>query len=253
MPSGASEAAVQTPTSPDVPPASPLPPQAAAEGAPLTLEARALACERGERLLFADLDLRLASGAMLQVEGHNGSGKTSLLRILCGLAQPLEGRVLWCGKDIRRHRHDYLNHVAYLGHANGIKGELTPLENLRIAQGLGHPDPQVSATEALERVGLADFDDAPCHTLSAGQRRRVALAHLLAVRTPLWVLDEPFTSLDRRGVAMVEGLLRGHLDRGGMAVVTTHHPMDLGGHPVTLLNLSAGEVPAEVDAAGVQA
>jgi len=206
---------------------------------PPLLEARDLACERGERLLFEGLNLRLEGGAMLQVEGHNGSGKTSLLRILCGLAQPTEGEVLWCGESTRKCRQEYLANTSYQGHLGGIKGEYSPLENLQVARGLGIPTPGMSREDALDRVGLTDFDDQPCHSLSAGQKRRVALARLLATHTPLWVLDEPFTSLDVEGVALVEGMLREHLDRGGMALITTHHPVDMGDHQVTKLRLGA--------------
>lgn len=202
------------------------------------LEARGLACERGERLLFSSLDLRVEPGAMLQVEGRNGSGKTSLLRILCGLAQPSDGEVYWCGQSTRRRRTEFLAETSYLAHHNGIKGEFTPLENLALVRDLGTPT-VVSSEDALDRVGLTDFDDQPCHSLSAGQKRRVALACLLTAHTRLWVLDEPFTSLDVHGVALVEGMLRDHLGQGGLAVVTTHHPVDLGGHPVELLRLGA--------------
>lgn len=206
---------------------------------PPLLEARGLACERGERLLFSDLELRLEGGSMLQVEGPNGSGKTSLLRILCGLAQPTEGDVYWCGQSTRRHRLEYLANSTYQGHHNGIKGEFTPLENLHVARGLGMPTADVSSEDALHRVGLGDFDDQPCHSLSAGQKRRVSLARLLATHTPLWVLDEPFTSLDVAGVALVENMLREHLDRGGLAVITTHHPVNMGSHRVTKIRLGA--------------
>lgn len=213
-------------------------PQALPESAALpALEARGLTCERGERLLFSGLDLAVDHGQMIQLEGPNGSGKTSLLRILCGLAQPIEGEIFWNGQSTRRQRLEFLANVTYLSHHNGIKGELTPLENLRIARGLGIPSPHNSIDDALEQVGLLDFDDQPCHSLSAGQKRRVALAQLLTNDSPLWVLDEPFTSLDVKGVALVEGMLRKHLDDGGLAIVTTHHPVDMGEHTVTKLRL----------------
>jgi len=201
------------------------------------LEARALTCERGERLLFSELDLAVDHGQMIQLEGANGSGKTSLLRILCGLAQPIDGEIFWNGVSTRKQRLEFLANVAYLGHFNAIKGELTPLENLAISRGLGIPSETTSADDALEQVGLLDFDDQPCHSLSAGQKRRVSLARLLTTRSPLWVLDEPFTSLDVDGVALVEDMLRSHLDDGGLAIVTTHHPVDMGQHQVTKLRL----------------
>jgi len=204
---------------------------------PPALEARGLTCERGERLLFSDLDLAVDHGQMIQLEGPNGSGKTSLLRILCGLAQPIDGEVYWNGQSTRKQRLEFLANVTYLSHQNGIKGELTPVENLRIARGLGMPSAHISIDDALQQVGMLDFDDQPCHSLSAGQKRRVALAQLLTNDSPLWVLDEPFTSLDVAGVALVEGMLRQHLDDGGLAIVTTHHPVDMGSHSITKLRL----------------
>ena len=214
-------------------------PQAQPESSasPPALQACGLTCERGERLLFNALDLTVDHGQMIQIEGPNGSGKTSLLRILCGLAQPLEGEVLWNGQSTRRQRLEFLANVTYLSHQNGIKGELTPVENLRIVRGLGIPSTHATIGNALEQVGMLDFDDQPCHSLSAGQKRRVALAQLLTNHSPLWVLDEPFTSLDVKGVALVERMLRQHLDDGGLAIVTTHHPVKMGGHPITRLRL----------------
>ena len=211
------------------------PPESAAS--PPALQARALTCERGERLLFSKLDLAVDHGQMIQLEGANGSGKTSLLRILCGLAQPIDGEIYWNGQSTRKQRLEFLANVTYLSHQNGIKGELTPVENLHIARGLGIPSEHTGIDDALERVGLLDFDDQPCHSLSAGQKRRVALAQLLTNNRPLWVLDEPFTSLDVKGMALVEGMLREHLDGGGLAIVTTHHPVDMGEHRVTKLRL----------------
>ena len=204
---------------------------------PLALEARGLTCERGERLLFSELNLAVDHGQMIQLEGANGSGKTSLLRILCGLAQPIDGEIYWNGTSTRKQRLEFLANVAYLSHYNGIKGELTPVENLVISRNLGVPARGNSIDDALEQVGLLDFDDQPCNSLSAGQKRRVSLARLLATDSPLWILDEPFTSLDVSGVALVEGMLRAHLGAGGLAIVTTHHPVDMTGHKVIKLRL----------------
>jgi len=203
------------------------------------LEACSLSCERGDRLLFTHLNFSLSSGAMVQVEGRNGAGKTSLLRILCGLAQSGTGTVQWRGRDIHRWRPEFLSEVLYLGHHHGVKGLLTPEENLRVAQGLCVVHPTVGITEALRQVGLAHFYDQPCQSLSAGQRRRVALARLLTTRATLWILDEPFTSLDRAGVRMVEAMLHTHLAAGGAAVITTHHPVQMDSYPVQGVNLDS--------------
>ncbi len=203
----------------------------------LHLEAIDLECVRSDRQLFTGLNLSLRPGNLIQIEGPNGSGKTSLLRILCGLTSPAQGEVRWCGQDIRAARPEYMAEVAYLGHSPGIKGDLTPRENLAIARGLAGANSAVSVDEALERLEMTDFDEQPVRTLSAGQRRRVALARLLATRATVWILDEPFTALDRGGVRLVEEMLAEHLVSGGMAVLTTHHPVGIAEAHVTRLEL----------------
>ncbi len=191
------------------------------------LAAENLACERGDRLLFSGLNINLSAGNLMLVEGPNGSGKTSLLRILCGLAQPSGGVVRWRGEEINRARERFRAELLYLGHNHGVKGDLTPYENLQIARDLSGHVAAVTLDEALDYAGLAGFEDVPARTLSAGQRRRVALARLLVTSARLWVLDEPFTALDARGVLLVEKMLGRHLQQGGMAVVSTHHPVSV--------------------------
>ena len=188
------------------------------------LEARGLECVRGDRRLFADLDLTLARSEMLYLAGANGSGKTSLLRILCGLLLPTKGEVRWQNQPIRQLREDYHRCLVYLGHLNALKDELTSQENLQISASLGGAILRDSqAREALEVFGVAHCADLPAKMLSQGQRRRVALSRLAAsMRTPLWILDEPFAALDVRALAQVERLLLEHSAAGGMAVVTTH-------------------------------
>jgi heme exporter protein A len=200
-------------------------------------EAVGLECIRGDRLLFSDLSLSLIPGTLLQVEGLNGCGKTSLLRILCGLALPSQGEVRWHGQAIRKVRPEFMAEVAYIGHNHGIKGDLTPVENLRIACGLGRPSSINTIEAALHCVGLGDFSNVPARTLSAGQRRRVALGRLLATRAQLWVLDEPLASLDIKGTAMMEEILSEHLLQGGMAVVTTHQPLSMAPGQLSRLEL----------------
>lgn len=189
------------------------------------LVAQHLQCIRDDRVLFTDLNFSLTNGQLLQVEGPNGSGKTSLLRILCGLALPAEGTVLWNGHDIRVQSADYWANLAYIGHAPGIKADLTPLENLAMARTLAAAATTVSLTAALAHVGLDGFEDVPTRTLSAGQQRRVAMARLLVNSLPLWILDEPFTALDQNAIVMIENLLATHAQRGGMAIFTSHHAL----------------------------
>ena len=189
------------------------------------LQTVALACERDLRLLFENLDLRLASGEMMQISGPNGSGKTSLLRLLSGLMHPTAGQVLLNGKPLDEQRAELARNLLWIGHAAGIKDLLTPEENLSWLCALHHPASREAIWQALAAVGLRGFEDVPCHTLSAGQRRRVALARLYLDSPPLWILDEPFTALDKQGVAQLEEHLAGHCERGGMVVLTTHHTL----------------------------
>ncbi len=210
---------------------------AAADG-PL-LEGCGLACIRDDRLLFERLDFRLHPGQTLLIEGTNGSGKTSLLHILCGIRQPDEGEVRWNGENIERLGADYHEAMSYLGHRDGIKLDLSPRENLEMARALGAANPDISADEALDRVNLYGFEDVPARTLSAGQKRRVALARLFMIRARLWVMDEPLTSLDRAGIAMVEDMVKAHIEQGGMAVMTSHHDMHLDEERLCRIDLSS--------------
>jgi heme exporter protein A len=186
-------------------------------------EARSLCCIRDDRVLFESLDFQINPGQALVLEGRNGSGKTSLLRILCGIRLPESGQLLWEGVDIFRLGPEFHEHIAYLGHKDGSKLDLTPLENLRIAQGLGKPRKGIDLEQALDQVGLYGFEDVPTRNLSAGQQRRLAIARLLVTDARLWILDEPFTSLDRKGIEHMERLFETHLMHGGMAAMTTHH------------------------------
>jgi heme exporter protein A len=189
------------------------------------LETRALACERDWRLLFEGLDLQLAAGEMLQIGGPNGSGKTSLLRLLCGLMEPSAGEVLLKGRPLRKQHDEMAGSLLWIGHATGIKGMLSAEENLAWLCALHRSMTPGQLREALARVGLRGFEDVLCHTLSAGQQRRVALARLYLSPPPLWILDEPFTALDKDGVAQLEEYLAQHCESGGSVVLTTHHQL----------------------------
>ncbi|NHC07932.1 cytochrome c biogenesis heme-transporting ATPase CcmA [Azonexus fungiphilus] len=190
------------------------------------LEAENLECVRGERRLFAGLGFTLSAGELLYLQGRNGAGKTSLLRMLIGLLPPEDGEIRWQGRPIRSQKDDYHGALCYLGHLNAIKEELTPLENLLATARLGGTKlSEDDAIDALEQVGLAGREDLACKYLSQGQKRRVALARLVVDRRPLWILDEPFVALDVLAVDWLAGIISGHLQRGGMAVMTTHQPV----------------------------
>ncbi|AGE25104.1 cytochrome c biogenesis heme-transporting ATPase CcmA [Pseudomonas poae] len=189
------------------------------------LEAIALACERDLRLLFEHLELRIAAGDMVQVSGPNGSGKTSLLRLLAGLMQPTAGVVRLNGKPLDEQRSELARNLIWIGHAAGIKDVLSAEENLSWLCALHRPASRDAIWRALAAVGLKGFEDVPCHTLSAGQQRRVALARLYLPGPLLWILDEPFTALDSQGVAQLETHLARHCEEGGSVVLTTHHTL----------------------------
>ena len=198
--------------------------------APL-LELRAVACVRGGRTLFTGLDCAVAAGQLLRVQGANGAGKTSLLRMLCGLLPPAQGRILWRGESIADLAEDFGRELVYLGHAAALKDDLNATENLLIACQLGGLAVEPAAARAaLQHAGLSGRDRVPARQLSQGQRRRVALARLaLAAAAPLWVLDEPFNALDTAAAAWLGGLVTQQLGRGGVVVLTSHQPLALDG------------------------
>ena len=189
------------------------------------LHLKSISCTRGYRDLFTGLDFELCPGQVLRVEGKNGSGKTSLLRIMAGLAQPLEGEVLWQGRKIHHAESNYFQNLLFLGHRAAIKYELSPIENLCMAKSLQGSKTENGIEEALYQVGLYGFEDIPCAQLSAGQKRRVALAQLFLTRAKCWILDEPYTSLDVNAVSMLEALFTEHINSGGMLVITSHQPI----------------------------
>ena len=201
------------------------------------LQIENLACIRDDRVLFEHLNLSLAAGQMLLVEGRNGSGKTSLLRILTGLKLADEGEVLWRGKDIQQLAADYTEQVSYVGHHDGVKRDLSCLENLRLVQAMGKPS-GVELDEALERVSLFRFGDTLVSNLSAGQKRRLALSRLMVTESLLWILDEPFTSLDKKSMAGFELMFENHLAQQGIIVMTSHHDIGMSNADIQRLDLS---------------
>jgi len=205
------------------------------------LEAVDLTCRRGDRRLFEALDLRVAAGVLLHVRGRNGSGKTTLLRALCGLFSPESGMIRWRNEDIRRLGDDFRRDLLYFGHLNGIKSDLTGVENLRVAATLDgdavHTD---DLWQALERMGLAGFEDLPTRMLSQGQKKRVALARLVISKAPLWILDEPFTALDVDAVALLQDLIADQVAGGGLVILTTHQEVALTSGQIERLDLGSG-------------
>ncbi|GAB2780027.1 cytochrome c biogenesis heme-transporting ATPase CcmA [Halomonas shantousis] len=192
----------------------------------VSLETRKLGCERDDRWLFRDLDITVGGGEIVRIEGPNGSGKTTLLKILSGQLGDHEGELFWQGRPMRKARGDFLGNLLYLGHAPGIKAALTPLENLAWYQALaGERGDEAARFAALAGVGLRGFEDMPVQQLSAGQQRRVALARLDLIPRPLWILDEPFTAIDKDGVAALEQRLLRHAREGGSVLLTTHHDL----------------------------
>lgn len=205
------------------------------------LELRNIACERDERMLFAGVHLTLEPGDMVQLEGPNGSGKTTMLRLITQMSDSYTGQMFWRGEPIKQAKLEFLQSLLYLGHLPGIKKALTPRENLVWYVGLeGRNAAKVSINlqieQALAEVAMAGYEDVPCYQLSAGQQRRVALARLFMTTCPLWVLDEPFTAIDKQGVANLEARLRAHTAAGGAVILTTHQ--DMGSTGVRRLNLA---------------
>ena len=192
-----------------------------------------LAGRRGERLLFSGLSASAGAGEALRLHGPNGCGKTTALRIVCGLLPPEAGRVRWRGRVVSEPPGDpgWRRELAFVGHREALKDSLTPLENLEAARALGGGRAPGRPEEALERVGLARERDTLVRDLSAGQRRRTALARLLLDDSALWVLDEPAAALDRDGAALVESLCSDHAAAGGALVFTSHQPLRLSSGP----------------------
>ena len=203
------------------------------------LRADALACVRGDRQIFSGVSFNLPAGTLLHVLGPNGSGKTSLLRIVCGLLGPAAGEVSWDGRPIRALGDNYHAAFAYIGHLNGIKDELDAAENLTLTARLAElPANADAVSDALQGYGLAECRHLPCKLLSQGQKRRVALARLqLSGMRPLWILDEPFTALDATGIGHTRSLIEAHLAGGGLVLLTTHQEIAVAAPSMQRLEL----------------
>ncbi len=210
------------------------------------LEVINLTCTRGERTLFRNVSFKLDVGGLLHVAGTNGSGKTSLLRILCGLGAADAGEVRWRGEPIHSVREAYWREGVYLGHANALKDDLSAIENLLMACTLaGRPASDGDAREAIHAFGLAACSHLPVRALSQGQKRRSALARLaLSTQARLWILDEPFSALDVAAVAHLEKLIVAYLDGGGSVIFTTHQDAAISARITQRIDLDKASVAA---------
>jgi heme exporter protein A len=194
------------------------------------LEAREITCVRGDRELFSGLNLQLFAGQCLHIRGENGVGKTSLLRLLTGLASPESGEVLWCGHPIKEQASEYHSKLLFLGHRDALKEDLSAIENLRMYAAIdGIALSEQYAFASLWRFGLKGREDLPVNCLSAGQKKRILMARMLMRRAQVWILDEPFNALDTHAVGELQDLIVEHLQGNGLVALTSHQPLAISG------------------------
>lgn len=195
----------------------------------LLLELKQLSCERDLRPLFENLNGRFCAGEVVQIVGPNGSGKTSLIRLLTGISNDCAGEIRFCGKPLAEIEYEYRQNLLYIGHQSAVKKALSPRENLNWWLGLNPGHGRITVDQALAEIGLTGFEDRPCYSLSAGQQRRVALAKLYLTPALIWILDEPYTAIDVAGVERLEAVIAEHAAGGGLVIMTSHQAPDVAG------------------------
>lgn len=189
------------------------------------LQLNRFTCIRDDEPLFLPIDAEIKAGDIVQIGGPNGAGKTTLLRTLCGLFDSSEGDIYWQGESLSQARYAFLAQLLYLGHQPGVKKSLTARENLEWFAGVSGRASELDVEHVLAEVGLAGYAEIPCYQMSAGQHRRVGLARLYCDDSPLWILDEPFTAIDKQGVARLESKIQDHAKSGGTVILTTHQSL----------------------------
>ena len=200
-------------------------------------QSKNLTCQRDENILFEDLSFDVKPKQLLLIEGRNGAGKTTLLHILAGLRTADEGDIYFNDSKIDSFDSEYYQNIAYLGHLNGLKLELTARENLALSMALGDPK-GIDIDAALEYVTLVGYEDEPVKKFSAGMKRRTSLARLLVMKPAIWILDEPYTSLDVDGIKKIEVMMVEHIKQGGSVIMTSHHEVKLDEIDLVRLNLT---------------
>ena len=192
---------------------------------------------RQNKILFQDLNITIKDGGLLQINGANGSGKSSLLQICTGLIEPTSGEIRWNKKNIRNFRYEFQNNILYIGHTNGIKSILTIEENMKIMNALAGKKSVIDYSIILEEIGMPNMNEIFIHNLSAGQKRRVGLARLFMSHSKLWFLDEPFNALDKQGKKIIEKIIISHCNKGGIVFFTTHQKIEIDNYPLQNINL----------------
>jgi heme exporter protein A len=196
-----------------------------------------LECIRRDNILFQGLNFSLEEGGLLQIDGVNGSGKSSLLQMCVGLIQATEGEISWNGENINDCRYQYQTDISYFGHNNGVKAGLTALENMAVMHALSGTKSNIDYSLILEQIGMDDMDDVLLSRMSAGQKRRIGLTRIFMAKAKLWLLDEPFNALDVKGKAIIEQLIVKHCTAGGMVIFATHQHMEIEDYPLQHIHL----------------